>query len=278
MADESDTLSDAQLRDQLKLFGVNTGPVTATTRSLLKKKLKSLKSGESSPSTTASKAKKRRSIATSSPSRQKTKLAGFSSEEEDFPVKKAVSVDSPSAASRRRSAFPRVNYIKSQENDDSEESNLDDDRVERPTTFKPVGRRSLTRTNVRETRSLDTLPGGAKNGPSMMYDEDSEDNLQKRPNYRKNSFEFDDDDAAGVLRKKSDEKESAGMDKKTQKVAKEIRSDRDFSSVSSQISSKESLMSTVTTRRRRATRDQTDAGKEEVCLIRVISAQMPGVL
>ena len=236
MEDELENLSDAQIRDQLKLFGVNTGPVTQSTRSILLKKLRSLKSGQSI--STGAKAKQRRSIATSSPAQGRTKLAGFSSDEEEIPIKKPTSKNSPSSASRRRSAFPQINQSKNVENDDTNENNLDG-RVSY--SSRPMARRSLPRSFPREINSRDTLPGGSKNGPTMIYDEEVEHIAQEKPTSRRYSFEFEDEDAEGVLLKNVDTKGSQQVDKGNQKTAKGSKSE----------------ISTVTTRHRLAAREFT---------------------
>lgn len=256
MADDGETLSDAQLRDQLKLFGINAGPVTASTRTILLKKLKSVKSGESSPISTAAKAKKRRSVATSTPSRQRTKLSGFSSGEDDFPVKKSASVDSPSTASRRRSAFPRVRSVRNEDNDDSDGSSLDD---KIPAVPKPVGgRRSLPRIYAQESKSFDTLPGAAKNGQTMVYDEEEDISLPAFPSYRKNSFEFEDDSKAGIIYKKFEEKKQN---------KREATSVYGTSSFAKRYDSRESVVSSVTTRKQPDAEDQRDSMQREVCFM-----------
>eukprot|EP00794_Sanderia_malayensis_P007453 gene7453-8275_t len=85
MADDDSSLSDAELRAQLKTHGVNPGPITASTRPVLLKKLGILKRGESANQPAKQTKKSRRSVASSTPTRHKTKLSGFSSGEEDFP-------------------------------------------------------------------------------------------------------------------------------------------------------------------------------------------------
>ncbi|XP_065058607.1 inner nuclear membrane protein Man1-like [Rhopilema esculentum] len=89
MADEGDSLSNAELREQLMYYGVKHGPITATTKALLLKKLNEAKSGGRRSSPKVDKVKKRRSIATSNPSQQRTKLAGFSKEEDEIVIKKS---------------------------------------------------------------------------------------------------------------------------------------------------------------------------------------------
>ena len=240
MADDLEQLSDAQIRDQLKSLGVSTGPVTPTTRPILLKKLRSLKSGQGT--ITAAKAKQRRSIATSSPAQGRTKLSGFSSDEEEFPIKKSASLDSPASASRRRSAFPRLRQVKNEESDDTNESSVDDKVA---FSKRPVARRSLPRSYVRETKSFDTLPGGAKNGPTIIDDEEVERIVRERPSHRKYSFELEEDDTEGVIRRIIDDKKSQKVDKRSEKIPGEIKSD----------------LSKVTTRRRRAAQSLADTGK-----------------
>lgn len=232
MEDELENLSDAQIRDQLKLFGVNAGPVTQSTRSVLLKKLKLLKSGQSS--STAAKAKQRRSIATSSPAQGRTKLSGFSSDEEEISFKKLASKNSASSISRRRSAFPQINQSKNVENDDTNENNFGD-------RSKPMARRSLPRSFPREINSHDILPGENKNGPTLIYDEEVGHIAKERPTSRRYSFEFEDEDAEGVLLKHVDTKSSQQVDKGNQKIAKSLKSE----------------ISTVTNRRRLAAQEFT---------------------
>ena len=206
MADEGDSLSNAELREQLMHYGVKHGPITTTTKALLLKKLNEAKSGDRGSSPKVDKAKKRRSVATSTPSKQRTKLAGFSSDEDEIAIKKSASVDSPSAAARRRSAFPRVTYI-----NDSNDSNNSEEKVTATTAISR--RRSLPRTPLRGTKSLDLIQRQTKSlvndSSATANDEDVDEIETTRPNYRKNSFDLEEEhDIVQKRKTKTDQRQS----------------------------------------------------------------------
>ena len=215
MADNLDSLTDAKIREQLKLLGVEAGPITPSTRSVWLKKLKFLRLGQSNA--TSGKAKQRRSVGTSSPGRARTKLSGFSSDEEEFPLKKTQSYPAgpKSSASRRRSAFPRSNHVENEERDDTDDTSLGDTVGSK---YKLLQRRSLPRSYIQESELYDTLPGGAKNGPNPMYEKEVTYGEQERPTLRKYSFELEDKDADGVLRKVVGRTARQDIDKEDQKI------------------------------------------------------------
>ena len=246
MADEGDNLSDAELSKQLRFFNVNVGPVTATTRKILLKKLNRLKAEESNQSATAATAKKRKSVASSTPSRQKANLAANSKEVNEPQTKNSASSEPPVASSRRRSEFPRVSTnVNNEEQDDRDGSSLGD---KARTIIRPIGRRtSLPRNEVQCARPLDTLSGGVMNGP------ESDIVRQVSPIYRKNSFEFDDE---VIHSRKSLNKK----DEKIEKGRKTIHDESSFGSKKGDIQT----TATMTAHQRHRIKDQTDAGKEEV--------------
>lgn len=258
MADEDDSLSDAQLRDQLKTYGQNPGPITASTRGLWLKKLTKLKSGGVSNNATAKKSKNRRSIATSTPSRQQSKLSGFSSGEDEFPVRKSAVVDSPSASARRRSAFPRVAHVK--EENDSDSSVSVEEKVARPD--RSVGRRrSLPRTYIRETKPFNTLPGGAstalETSTNFVNDQEALQIHERPAAYRKNSFEFEDEYSAVVKNR-----EEVGTSRRI--------SPRKQNDENSTNAARHTLQPTAvhksTVRRRNFASDETDARENDVTI------------
>ena len=254
MADEDDSLSDAQLRDQLKTYGQNPGPITASTRGLWLKKLNKLKSGQTSNNTTAKKSKNRRSIATSTPSRQ-SKLSGFSSGEDEFPVRKSAAVDSPSASARRRSAFPRVGHVR--EENDSDSSASVEEKVARPE--RSVGRRrSLPRTYVRETKPFNTLPGGASTAfeTSVDFVDDQEmHQIHARPTaYRKNSFEFEEDEHSAIVKNREEVGASRRISPRKQKDENSTNETRHATSIS-----QSTVVQKSTVKRRNFANDETDA-------------------
>ena len=217
MADNLDSLPDAKIREQLKLLGVDAGPITPSTRSLWLKKLKSLKLGQSNA--TSRKAKQRQSIGTSSPGRARTKLSGFSSDEEEFPLKKTHSypADPKSSVSRRRSAFPRSNHVENEERDDTDDTSFGDTVSSK---YKLLQRRSLPRSYIQESELYDTLPGGAKNGPNPMHKKEEMYDEPERQTLRKYSFELEDKDADGVLRKVVRKTVSQHIDDEDQQIRK----------------------------------------------------------
>ena len=253
MADEDDSLSDAQLRDQLKTYGQNPGPITASTRGLWLKKLNKLKSGQASNNTTAKKSKNRRSIATSTPSRQ-SKLSGFSSGEDEFPVRKSAAVDSPSASARRRSAFPRVSHVK--EENDSDSSASVEEKVSRPE--RSVGRRrSLPRAYVRETKPFNTLPGGAstafETSTDFVNDQEMHQISVRSTAYRKSSFEFEEDEHSSIV-KNREEVTSRRTSPRKQKDDNSTNEARHATSIS-----QSTVVQKSTVRRRNFANDETDA-------------------
>eukprot|EP00794_Sanderia_malayensis_P007490 gene7490-8321_t len=222
MADDDSSLSDAELRAQLKAHGVNPGPITASTRPVLLKKLGILKRGESANQPAKQTKKSRRSVASSTPTRHKTKLSGFSSGEEEFPTQSVNSVDSP--ASRRKSAIPKVVYINKIKDEGASSQQQTEDREEEkePSRPTPNRRRSFPRTAVRQTRSFDSISTNSRleqDGSTSTNANDSPIH-QIRSTFRKNSFEFEEEDAMDgdevqktiAIQKKSPLKTSSSSD------------------------------------------------------------------
>ncbi len=196
MADENGTLSDAELRAELKSYGVNPGPILASTRPTLLKKLNILKKGEIENQNTAKQqAKKRRSVASSTPTRHKAKLSGFSSGEEDFPSQSVSSVDTPSTSSRRRSVLPKVVYINKTKDDISNTISQPQDETEEKGPKASYRRRSLPRSSARPTKSLESFSNDFSKPTSTVSDSVDDSQIhQIRSNVRKNSFEFEDEE------------------------------------------------------------------------------------
>jgi len=89
--DEARQLSDSELRMKLISYGVNVGPITASTRGILEKKLAKFLDGSATPSAnessdeeTSTKPKTNRRSSTGRRSSKKIALAPYSSDEEDL--------------------------------------------------------------------------------------------------------------------------------------------------------------------------------------------------
>ncbi len=224
MADEEDNLTDAQLRAQLKIYGVNPGPILPTTKPLLLKKLKALKKGGVENQEFASKAKKRRSVASSTPTRHKAKLSGFSSGEEDFPGTADKAVDSPSGKSRRRSALPKAGYInksKGGENNIPSSSLYNHDDAETDEKGPSLGLTTTTSTNTRRrsaarpSKSLQSFSTDSTAAPSAAPQFIADEHSHKiRTNFRKNSFEIGEDEGEPnvTVRKKTPKRPAHSSD------------------------------------------------------------------
>lgn len=200
MADGDDGLSDVELRAQLKQHGINHGPITASTRGILLKKLRTVKEGNSPAKSASKQAKKRRSVATSTPTRQKLKvgLSGFSSEEDDFSGNGIRSVDFTSPDARRRSAFPKLSVVNNKDKEERSASlnrELEEEALPAPPLTR---RRSLPRNALKETKSLDRMNVDNKATTRITSFVHDEQVHQIRNNVRKNSFEFEESDGTAV--------------------------------------------------------------------------------